>query len=341
MYGLVMIVRDAAATIEACLASLRPIIGHWMICDTGSVDGTPELIERLLDGIPGTLYRDEWLNFGHNRSLAFGRARGTADWLIASDADMTWDLGAFVPSPDVEAYTVDMGGEGFANRLPLILRGDLPWRSVGAVHEYTTLGRPAIQASSEVRITQPGTHAWTPEKGLWHLGMLETEDSRDPDNARTTFYLAKTCEDLGFTSRAKGYYRRRIELGGWPEETYYAAWRAAALVADWPVRLDALLRAWELRPTRLEALYDLADGLNQHGQHRAAWHLTSITVEPCFDSLFVHRWVWDYGILFQRQIAAWWVEAPEFGLITDRLRSLDLPENIRSAVERNAGLRAA
>jgi hypothetical protein len=292
-------------------------------------------VERLLAGVPGTLYRDEWVNFGHNRSLAFARARGTADWLIASDADMTWDLGAFVPG-DAEAYMVDMGGDGMSNRLPLILRGDFPWRSVGAVHEYTALDRLYVTATCDVRITQPGAHAWTREKGLWHLSMLEAEE-HDP---RTVFYLAKTLDELG-DPRAKRTYEERVAMGGWEQEVYYAAWRAAALEPDVYVRCQALLAAWEMRPVRLEALHDAIEGLNQTGRHHAAYLLSSLTTEPCDDSLFVHRWIWDWGILFQRQIAAWWVEAPEFDLITDRLRSLDLPPHIRSAVERNAGLRAA
>jgi hypothetical protein len=75
--------------------------------------------------------------------------------------------------------------------------------------------------------------------------------------------------------------------------------------------------------------------------HHVAWALSSVVTPDCDDGLFVHKWVWDYGLLFQRQIAAWWVQAPELDLITAKLLSLDLPQNIRSAVERNASLRAA
>jgi hypothetical protein len=344
MLGLVMIVRNGAETIEACLASLRPHIGAWTICDTGSTDGTPDLIEAALAGIPGALHRDDWVNFGHNRSLAFARARGTADWLLASDADMTWTIDeGWTPDPAVEAYMVDMGGDpGFANALPLMLRGDLPWRSVGAVHEYTTHDEVSVTAATDaVRIAQPGGRAWTPEKGRWHVAMLEAELFSHPDNPRTTFYLAKTCEELGSHDRARKLYERRVAMGGPPEETYYAAWRAAILEPDWARRAAALMAAWELRPARLEALHDLVAELNQRGQHHTAWALASVVTPPCADSLFIHRWIWDYGLLFQHQIAAWWVGSPAFAAITERLLSLDLPSDIRSAVERNASLRAA
>src|SRR3954469_17843483 len=88
--SLVMIVRDEAAVLERCLKSVLPYVSHWTICDTGSTDGTPEMIERFMAkaGIPGTLYRDEWISFGHNRTLAIQRARGTADYHLLIDADM-------------------------------------------------------------------------------------------------------------------------------------------------------------------------------------------------------------------------------------------------------------
>ena len=43
--GLAMIVRDEAAIIARCLRSVRDKIDTWVICDTGSTDGTPSLVE--------------------------------------------------------------------------------------------------------------------------------------------------------------------------------------------------------------------------------------------------------------------------------------------------------
>lgn len=54
MLCLNMIVRNEAANIERCLASVAPVIGAWVIGDTGSTDTTPELIQRFFAarGIP-------------------------------------------------------------------------------------------------------------------------------------------------------------------------------------------------------------------------------------------------------------------------------------------------
>src|SRR6266851_4120733 len=89
---LVMIVRNEAAVIRRCLASVKAIISHWVICDTGSTDDTRKIVLEELNGIPGTLYDDAWVDFGHNRSLAIARARGKADYHLLINADETLHL---------------------------------------------------------------------------------------------------------------------------------------------------------------------------------------------------------------------------------------------------------
>src|SRR5207244_2562906 len=131
----------------------------------GSSDGLLTVVER------------PWVNFGHNRSEAFALARGTADWLLALDCDMTVEIDPdFVPDPAVDCYLIEMGDEGFSWRLPLLLRGDLPWRSIGAVHEYTALPDRAYHGvpTDKVRIRHPGAVA-DEAKLRWHAELLESD----------------------------------------------------------------------------------------------------------------------------------------------------------------------
>src|SRR5947208_5952295 len=86
---LVMIVRNEAAIIRRCLDSVKGIISHWVICDTGSTDGTPEIILDHLKGIPGAVHQTLWIDFGHNRTQALKLAKGKADYHLLLDADMT------------------------------------------------------------------------------------------------------------------------------------------------------------------------------------------------------------------------------------------------------------
>src|SRR5919108_4103124 len=62
--ALCMIVRDEAAVIERCLASVRPHIDAWVICDTGSVDDTPDRVRSALAGIPRRLHHRPLIDFG-------------------------------------------------------------------------------------------------------------------------------------------------------------------------------------------------------------------------------------------------------------------------------------
>lgn len=338
--GLVAIVKDAEPSIARMVESVI-VAGATVatICDTGSQDRTVEIVEE--HGF--TVHRSPWVNFGHNRSAAFALARGTANWLLALDADMTIEIDPdFVPDPSVEAYTVEMGGSDFSYRLPLLLRGDLPWVSVGAVHEYTALpGRDYIsQPTGAVRVCHPGAVA-SPEKLRWHVGMLEVELAEQPDNARTVFYLANSYRDLG-DPRAKTLYERRATMGGFAEEAFYAAYMAATLAQEWPERLVGLLGAWQMRPSRYEPLYEAVKGLNARGQHRASWALLEQArdPEPPPDLLFVHRNVWRWGMRFERAIAAWWMDyRDEAAALNDELLAMpDLPAHIRAQTEINRAL---
>jgi len=51
-----MIVKNESRVITRCLDSVLPVIDYWVIVDTGSKDGTQEIIKKHLKNIPGKLY---------------------------------------------------------------------------------------------------------------------------------------------------------------------------------------------------------------------------------------------------------------------------------------------
>jgi hypothetical protein len=321
-----------------------------------------------MEGVPGTLFELPFVSFGINRSEAFALARGTADWLIASDADMVWSIDPdFGPDKCVEcghsverhptsapgpgdsplececprivradAYTIEMGSStAFSYRLPLLLRGDLPWRSVGSVHEYTELPDRWLvsEPTDKVRITMPPSPP-SPQKFAWQAQLLERDLREDPDNPRTLFYLAQTYRSLGRKGAAR-LYRRRAGMGGFAEEAFYAAYQAA-LLDPWPAKALSLMVAWEMRPARPEPLRDLIRELNRHDMHHAAYSLCR-TPGASNDALFVDRSVWEWGMKFEQSIAAWWVGKRDEAhrLCEELLETPSLPADVREAVERN------
>jgi hypothetical protein len=340
--GLVAIVKDEAPTIGRFLDALRSYVHSYTILDTGSEDGTQQAIRDCLGSVPveWRMRQEPFVSFGSARTRLLEWARGGEDWLLMLDADMTveWTPG-WEPDPSVEAYAISVRcrqSPEFEWRMPLLLRGDLPWKSVGSVHEYTTLPDrlPAMVPTDAVRVTVEDRSS--PEKTKRYAALLEAEVAADPDNSRAVFYLAQTYREMG-DLRAAAMYGRRIEMGGWDQETYYAMYRRALLLA-WPLSLEALLAAWEFRPARLEALHAAISELNRRSQHRTAYALASAVEghRTSGDSLFVHSDVWAWGMDFERSIAAWWVgERDESRAIGRALLERSLPDNVRDAVVRN------
>lgn len=306
--GLAMIVRNEAEIIERCLGSVRDKIDTWVICDTGSSDKTPSLVKSVLAGIPGDLHRTEWVDFGHNRTELMGLAQGVADYLLLIDADMTVkELGA-LPDLTADAYNLrDTGALDYG--VIRLVRGDRRWWYEGATHEYI---------ATDGDFTQESLKAWGIEhhtdgssrgdKLVRDAGILKRALVEDPSNPRSVFYLAQTYRDLGRPDAAIKYYRRRVEMSGWDEEVFYANFQEGVLRIDQDLDsgVAVLLEAWERRPSRAEPLYELARAHRQRDRLAVAYLFATRGLEIPYptDLLFVHRWIYEWGLRLERAMAA-------------------------------------
>ena len=140
------------------------------------------------------------------------------------------------------------------------------------------------------------------------VGLLKRDLAREPQNPRPIFYLAQTYRDLGKVDLAIEYYRRRVRLGGWDEEVFYANLQEGVLRAehDRERATEVLLEAWERRPSRAEPLYELARLHRRRGEPTLA-HLFASRGEQIpypADVLFVHRPVYEWGLRYERAMAA-------------------------------------
>jgi predicted GH43/DUF377 family glycosyl hydrolase/tetratricopeptide (TPR) repeat protein len=327
--GLCMIVRNEEAVLERCLRSLLGVVDSWVICDTGSTDATREIARSVLADLPGTLYERPWVDFGRNRSELMELARGTADYLLLVDADMTVRQRAPLPELSADSYLLRETGElDFA--VDRLVRGDRSWWYEGSTHEYlATDGRFEQEQLDELLIEHHADGASHAEKLLRDLGLLKRDLARDPGSVRSVFYLAQTFKELGKRDLAIESYRRRVELGGWDEEVFYANLQEGILRAETDIdaAVPVLLEAWERRPTRAEPLYELAHALRVRGDFAGAHMFASRGLEIAYprDVLFIHRSVYEWGLRFERALAAG-------GLgMTEEARA-DLLELLRHAV---------
>jgi cellulose synthase/poly-beta-1,6-N-acetylglucosamine synthase-like glycosyltransferase len=79
-----MIVKDEKDVIQRCLDSVIPVIDYWVIVDTGSTDGTQEIIKNHMKNIPGELFERPWKNWGATRTeaLRLAQEHGQGDYLL-------------------------------------------------------------------------------------------------------------------------------------------------------------------------------------------------------------------------------------------------------------------
>jgi predicted GH43/DUF377 family glycosyl hydrolase/glycosyltransferase involved in cell wall biosynthesis len=341
--ALCMIVRDEAQILERCLRSLDGLIDSWVICDTGSSDGTPELASSLLGHLPGQLHMRAWIDFGNNRSELLALARGTADYLLLLDADMTVRREGPLPQLTADAYLLrEVGGLDFG--VVRLVRGDRSWWYEGSTHEHiATDGEISCEELRELQVEHHGDGSARPEKLLRDAGLLKRDVRNEPENPRPVFYLAQTYRDLGKHALAAKYYRRRVDMGGWDEEVFYANLQEGILTIrqDLSRGVALLLEAWQRRPGRAEPLFELAQAYREREDFALARLFAERGLEVPYpaDVLFIHKGVYDYGLLIERALACGGLGEVEQTRadLQEVLGVADLPTETRSYVERCLG----
>src|SRR5271155_988950 len=135
-----MIVKNEAPVIRRCLDSVLPIIDHWVIVDTGSTDGTQDIIREHLKDLPGELHERPWRDFAHNRSEALTLARPHAAYSLIIDADDVLEIpaGFQVPELTADSYVLDIQDTTIRYQRTQVVRNTRPWRYVGVLHEFLT-----------------------------------------------------------------------------------------------------------------------------------------------------------------------------------------------------------
>jgi glycosyltransferase involved in cell wall biosynthesis len=345
-----MIVKNEKPVITRCLESVKPIIDYWVIVDTGSTDGTQDVIREFMKDVPGELHERPWKNFEHNRNEALNLAKDKADYLLIMDADdrLEFEPGFALPSLTSGAYRLWIKFGLMSYQRDQLIQTKLPWKWVGVLHEVLVCDAPhSAQTLDGVKyvVSCDGARSRDPKKFIKDAEVLEEALAKDPANSRYIFYLAQSYRDAGQYDKALEGYKKRVERGGWPEEVFFSMLQVAELeqVLGRPeeVVVDSLLRAHRYRPHRAEPIYDLAVIYRGQGRHDLTYALIKsrefIARPPSKDVLFVQDWIEDYGLLFELSIASFYVGKYQESLdACDKLLEIkDLPKSWRDQTELN------
>ena len=347
-----MIVKNESSVIRRCLDSAVPIIDYWVIVDTGSSDNTQQIIQDHMRerGIPGELHERPWKNFCHNRNEALELARDKADFVFFLDADefISYNDGFKLPDLDKDCYYMNLRYGSFKWGRILLANNHLIWKWVGVLHEVLEIPSEATSGTiddAHIVCTTEGARSKDPQKYQKDAQVLEEGLKEEPNNSRYRFYLAQSYENAREDKKALENYQKRIEMGGWDQEVFIAYMRMGGiqerLEADTDTIISTYRKAIETRRNRAEPYYHISSYYRRLGEFENGYLVAKLgsIIPRSNDILFVDEWMYDYGILLELSICAYWMgkyqESQEVSLKI--LSKPDLPTNVRECVENNLG----
>jgi glycosyltransferase involved in cell wall biosynthesis len=345
-----MIVKNEAHVIERCLRSVRPCIDSWAIVDTGSSDGTQEIIQTFLHDRPGELVERPWVDFSTNRNEALQLARKHGDYAFFIDADdvLEADSGFGFGTLGASGYAIESLVAGVSSWITALARLDIDWTWHGVLHEVLTASDNSPNTplyGARIAKFADGARSQLPirEKYTRDAELLRDALAREPGNTRYQFYLAQSLREAGRWSEAIEAYRQRSLAGGSEEEVYFCKLMIAVLGeqigAAESATVEAYLDAWRYRPQRAETPMRLAHFFLKRGRHAQARDCAraAIALPPTGDHLLVDRTAWGWRSRDDLAIALFHLgdESGCADVYRQMLSDPDFPANERARVLRN------
>lgn len=250
---LTAIVKDEAHCIVKTLESVKPYIDCWAIVDTGSTDGTQDVVRQAMAGVPGTLSEAPFVDFSTARNQAIDLAMFneekpvfmlslSADEVLTGGADLRAYLETRREGPGEAqptemtwgAYSVTMVAGNQRWAYPRVLRTDAGWRYIGEVHEVPfgpkdeTHGPIVPNVYVEHTATDPARRMRrVKDFDIPILTKVVEDESRSlRDRAQAIWFLGQSYESLSEAAErttgsawithklaAMSYYWRRVEVG--------------------------------------------------------------------------------------------------------------------------------
>jgi tetratricopeptide (TPR) repeat protein len=322
-----MIVKNESRIILRLIQSVVGVIDTYCICDTGSTDNTVDIITDFFNkaGIPGRIIRENFRDFGYNRTIALNACvdMENVDYILLLDADMIFQL-----NPDIspikfkellkkDAYTIFQGTDSFYYKNTRIVKNRKGITYWGVTHEYVNIPNGCIQDGfdkSLAFINDIGDGGSKSNKFERDIELLKNGLIELPNNDRYTFYLANTYHDSGKFDLAIEMYRKRIEIGGWHEEVWYSYYRIGkcyANMGNMTMAIDAWMNAYDLFPNRVENLVEIVKYYRETGKNKLAYSFYTLadkmrTIHPERDYLFTDKDAYEYKLDYELSIIGYY-----------------------------------
>lgn len=346
-----MIVKNESKIIKNCLNSVVDYLDYWVICDTGSTDGTQNIIKSFFKkrGIPGELHENKWVNFGYNRTLYLKYAKNKSEFLIILDADeilvvKNKNFKSNLKKSNIQ-YQIKYTGN-IDYRYPILISGNVEWKYVGVTHEYLTSDEKfKIENFNDIMITHFGNGFNRNDKFTRDIKLLEQGIKDEPKNSRYYYYLAQSYKDIENYKNAIKYYKKRVELGGWNEEVYYSLYMIGLCkqLYGYDFEKEILydyLKAHNYKKNRLEALYEIVKYFRIKKRYQEGYSYGMLGVKnnyPEKDILFIDRDIHIFKFIDELAICSYYVGDHKLAIeLNIRILNLDcLDKNYKERIQKN------
>ena len=298
------IVKNEAHCIIGMLEAAAQITDLIVINDTGSTDGTQELIRKFGEerGIPTYVFERPFDDFEKSRNFGMDKLREVVDqlgwsrsevwgwWCDADEkiiVDSKFDKRQF--NKDLFMINTYIGQMKYTRNT--FWRTSKPFKFYGPVHEFIVCDEQNITSGLaenvhvDVKMIGASWQGDISQKYLSHAHKLETYISESRQDPRWIFYTAQSYHDSASMKdnkeenderlrRSLKYYRERVSrLDGYPEEIYYSQYRIGTIMRileePWNLTHMELLKAYSIDPMRGESIKVIIDYYLQIGE----WHM--------------------------------------------------------------------
>jgi len=200
---LVMIVKNSSELLLNCLTAIKPYIDSYTILDTGSTDGTQDIIWDVMKDVNGSLYEEPFIDFSTSRNRALDLAGDKCKYTIMLDDTYCIQNGDSMRSVLEREYTNEnpigflikifdqYNYEYYSNR---IFKTKHNIRYKYKIHEIPDCDDTRIKQLDEFSIFDE-TNLYMKIRSKNRLAKdiewLEYEHSLDPKEPRHLYYLGK------------------------------------------------------------------------------------------------------------------------------------------------------
>jgi len=289
---LCVMVKDGGPLFEQMLIANLDIIDRWTILDTGSTDGTIDMIKRVLVGKKkGELYQEPFINFRESRNRCLDLAGTSCKFnFMLDDTYCVNDAGKLIEFLNIirsdqfgNSYSIFIKSHDVEYYSTRITKSQEKWRYIYKVHEIINdNNNNNMGILNNICFINDLSNDYMMERSTkrkeYDFKCLFEMIEEEPDNPRHLYYLAQTYRLCPNYEKAAEYYYKRAfhSVEGFDEEKFDALFEFAKISVH---NLNKPFKDYEKyfhlcndwQPTRPEGNYFMGVSYHMQGDLAAAF----------------------------------------------------------------------